>query len=128
MSTSDLAVNTELLDDEQPDVLPKGVYLIDEPIPQDRVKLFEVSGRQYTVPRVVDKRVVFRYLRSLHNDEGERALADMMYEVLGSAVIDTLAEVELTDDQFGAVMRAVRKHVMGATEGALGNSQSGRRR
>lgn len=127
---SDLTVNTELLDDTEQtaEVLPAGVYLVDEPIPNDRIKLFEVNGRQYTVPRVVDKRVVFRYLRSLHRDEGEKALADMMYEVLGSAVIDTLAEEELDDDQFDAVMRAVRKHVMGATERTLGNSQSGRRR
>jgi hypothetical protein len=129
MGTSNLAVNTELLEDGQTqEVLPVGVYLVDEPTPPDRVKLFEVNGRQYTAPRMVDKRLVFRYLRALHDDEGERALADMMYGVLGAGVIDALAEEELSDEQFDQVMRVVRKHVMGATEKTLGNSQSGRRR
>jgi len=129
MSTSDLAVNEELLRDEQEqEVLPVGVYLASEPIPADRAKLFEVNGRQYTAPRLVDRRVIFRYLRSLHNDEGEKAMADMVYEVLGGAVIDVLAEEDLTEEQFDQVMRVVRKHIGGAAEKTLGNSSSGRRR
>jgi|SRR6185503_2735973 len=127
--SSDLAVNAELLEDEhQPEVLPRGVYLTGEDVPPDRTKLFEVNGRQYTAPRMVDKRVVFRYLRSLHHDEGEKALADMMYQVLGDPIMNVLAEEELSDEQFDQVMKVVRKHVMGATENTLGNSSTGRRK
>ena len=123
------AVNQDLLQDEgDPEVLPVGVYLDGEPVPADRTLLFGVNGKQYTAPKKVPKKVVFRYLRALHNDEGEKAMADMVYEVLGDAVMDALATEDLHDDEFDQVMRVVRKHVMGATEATLGNSSNGRRR
>lgn len=126
-----VTVNAELLQDGEadPEVLPVGVYLEGEPIPPDRTLLFGVNGRQYTAPKKVDKRVVFRYLRSLHDeDSDERALADMMYGVLGEGVIDALATEELSDEEFDQVMKVVRRHTMGATEATLGNSRNGRRR
>ena len=125
-----VTVNPELLEDEQEsEILPVGVYLMSEEIPADRVKLFEVNDRQFTAPRNIDKRVIFRYLRSLHQDDSDdKAMAGMMYGVLGEAVMDTLAEQELSDEEFDQVMKVVRKHTMGAAERSLGNSSNGRRR
>lgn len=124
-------VNEDLLVDEAQqdgEVLPAGVYLEGEPVPSDRTKLFEVNGRQYTVPKVVNPQVMFRYLRSVRRDESDRATADMLYDVLGEAVMDALADEKLSPDEFSQVMRAIRKHVMGSTELTLGNSSNGRPR
>lgn len=128
---SGFAVNAELLEQTEQDqeVLPVGVYLEAEPIPADRVLLFEVNGRQYTSPKKVDHRVVFRYLKALRQDNDSAvALAHLMYDALGDAVMDALGTEELDDEQFQTVMRVVEKHVMGATNQTLGNSSSGRRR
>lgn len=131
MPVSDFAANSELLEqvEQEQEVLPVGVYLIGEPVPADRVKLFEVNGRQYTSLKTVDHRIVFRYLKTLRKDsDSAAAMANLMYDALGDAVMDALATEELTPDQFDIVMRVVEKHIMGATNQALGNSSSGRRR
>jgi len=125
---TDLVVNQELLVEDAPRAMPEGVYPSGDEIPPDRVLLFEVNGRQYTVPKRVNPNVVFRYLRAVRREEGERAIAEMMYQVLGEGVIDALADEDLSDEQMAQVMKVVRRHVMGATEATLGNSSNGQRR
>lgn len=126
-----VSVNEELLAEaEQLDnVQPPGVYLEGEPIPPDRVLLFEVNGKQYTAPKRVDHRIVFRYLKAVRQgDSDTSAIAHLMYDLLGEAVMDALATEELDEKEFQTVMKVVERHTMGAMEKTLGNSQSGRGR
>ena len=123
-----LTVNPSLLgDDTANGGLPAGVYRVGvdgtEPaIPGDRVELFRADGKVFTIPKVVDPGIAFRYLRSIRKRrDSEAAMADMLYDVLGEAVMDALADTKLTPDQFTQVMKAVNKHTMGAIQKALGN-------
>lgn len=124
--TTGLTVNPALLGDE-PGKLPEGVYRVgddgSEPVvPADRVELFRAEGRVFTLARQIDPGIAFRYLRAIRkNRDSEAAMADMLYDVLGDAVMDALADTKLTPDQFTQVMKAVNKHTMGAIQKALGN-------
>ena len=127
-TTTGLTVNPSLLgDDASTGGLPAGVYRVgadgSEPVvPADRVELFRAEGKIFTIPRQVDPGIAFRYLRSIRQRrDSEAAMADMLYDVLGEAVMDALADTKLTPDQFGQVMKAVNKHTMGAIQKALGN-------
>ena len=126
------AVNEELLQgpDSRPEAqLPEGVFEAGQEIPPDRVLLFEVNGRQYTGPKKVDHRIVFRYLRAVRRDEDSSvAMANLLGDALGDAVLDALATEELSDEEFRQVMRVVEKHMMGSMEATLGNSSNGRRK
>ena len=117
-------------DDPQSLPLPEGVYLVDDwakmkeakELPSGRTELFTVNDRVYTAPTAVDHRAVFRYMKAVRKGHGdEAAMADMMYETLGDAVMEALAEETLAPDEFRQVMRVVQKHVAGATKNALGN-------
>lgn len=101
--------------------LPDGVYPVGDEIPPHRAEIFRANGRVYTVQRQVDPRVAFKLIRSIKNGDGDRAQAELLYQVLGEGVIDFLADEELTPDQFQAVMKAVRKYSMGAVKDLLGN-------
>jgi len=118
-----LQVNPDLAGDDEPAALPSGVFLIGAELPGDRVELFQVNGRVYTVPRRVDPGIAFRYMRSLRRRTNEQAaIADMLYDVLGDAVIDALADEDLSEEEMTAVMKAVEKHVMSVMKRAgLGN-------
>jgi hypothetical protein len=122
-----VTVNPALLDEESRTGLPAGVYLVDDAegqtvIPPDRVELFRAEGKIFTIPKMVDPGIAFRYLRAIRkNRDSEAAMADMLYDVLGEAVMDALADTKLTPDQFTQVMKAVNKHTMGAIQKALGN-------
>lgn len=110
--------------------LPDGVY--DEQdwaerktarqLPPGRTELFTVNGRVYTAPSTVDPGVIFRYMKVLRQrGDTETAMADMLYDVLGDAVMDILGQEKLDPDEFRQVMRVVQKHVAGATKQTLGN-------
>src|SRR5687768_9642669 len=90
-------------------VLPEGVYKEGEEIPADRTLLFAVNGRQYTAPKNVSNRVVFRFLRSVRKGSEESGMADLLYETLGDAVMDALADEDLSDEEFAQVMKVIRK-------------------
>lgn len=122
-----LQVNPDLLRDDDaptgPDGLPAGVVLEDQPLPEGRVELFRVNGRVYTVPAVADPRIMFRYMRATRKGNAESAMSEMLYGVLGDAIIDVLADEELAPDELQAVMKAVQKYTMSAANRAgLGNS------
>ena len=117
-------------DPQSPLPLPDGVYLADDwakmkqakELPDGRTELFTVNDRVYTAPTAVDHRAVFRYMKAVRQRRGdEEAMADMMYETLGDAIMDALAEEKLDPDEFRQVMHVVQKHVAGATRKTLGN-------
>lgn len=118
-----ITVNPELTTDE-PDKLPEGVFLEAEWDPEQypgRSELFRANGRVYTLAKRVDPRLAFRYMRDLRrNTDQEIAMANLLGSVLGDAIMDVLAEEELSDDQLRTVMKAVTKHTMGALERTLG--------
>lgn len=116
-----LVVNPDLTgdDDEQ---LPDGVVKIGDPLPPGRTELFRVNGNVYTIPRVVDPRIAFRYLRDIRRNQDQAvAMSNMMFAILGDAVMDALAEEELSPAEFDQVMKAVQKHSMSAMKNTLGN-------
>lgn len=110
--------------------LPRGIYYADAALPDDRAELFRVADRVYTVPKKVDPRVAFRQMRRLRQGVSEeKAIADSLYDVLGDAVMDFLADEELTEEQYEAVGDAISKYMMGAAKLAgLGKSQNGPQR
>lgn len=102
--------------------LPEGVFLVGTELPPERVEIFRVNGRVYTVARRVDPRVVFKLLRDIKRSQDSTiALSNLMYSVLGEGVMEFLAEEQLSDEEFEAVMKAVQKHTMKATNRILGN-------
>lgn len=129
------AVNPELVGDlpvadeqgKRLPPLPPGVYREDEEIPENRVELFRVNGRRYTLPKTVDPRVVFRFMRAIRragkSDLGQvEVISSMLYEVLGDATVDALADEDLAPDELEQVMGAITKYTMSAFNRAgLGN-------
>lgn len=103
--------------------LPEGVYNVGDEVPDGRVEIFRVNGRVYTLNKRVDPRIVFRMIRDIHKGGAgsDVAQANLLYEVLGDAVIDYLADEELSDEEYEQVMKAVQKHTMKAAKKILGN-------
>jgi hypothetical protein len=119
------SVNPSLLadgDEETADGgLPDGVYPEGTVVPPEREELFRVEGKIYTVPKRIDPGIAFRYMKSVRKGRGDQAAADMLYDVLGEAVIDVLAADKLDQDQVAAVMKAAEKYAMSAIRKTLGN-------
>lgn len=103
--------------------LPAGVFWVGAELPAGRLELFRVNGRVYTVPAAADPRIVFRMLRAMRKGDQDRAMADMLYDVLGEPVVDALADEEGLDAaQLGQIMQAIQKYTMSAMKRAgLGN-------
>lgn len=121
-----LVVNPEFLGEDEagrPE-LPAGVFYEDQELPGHRVELFRVNGRVYTVSRVADPRISFRLIRAVKRyGSMELAAADAMYDLLGEAVVDALADEELAPEELKQVMSAVGKYSMSTFQAAgLGNS------
>jgi hypothetical protein len=131
-----MQVNEDILNDTQDGkpILIDGVYddevwdgwklakTLNEHAP-DRAELFRVNGRVYTAPSRLDGRVMFRFMRATRKagEQGDaRAYADLMYDVLGDAVMDALADEEMSDEETAAVMKVVEKHTAGVMKKTLG--------
>lgn len=131
-SSTGLQVNPAFLTPTAPGVegreaLPPGLFWADQDLPAGREELFRVNGRVYTVPTQVPPKVVFRQMRRLRRGASEiQAAADLMYDVLGDAVMDFLADEDLSDPEYEAVGDAITKYVGSAARLAgLGKSPNG---
>ena len=118
VDTGGLQVNPELGDD----ALPAGIFPVGVILPEDRVELFRANGRVYTVPKEVNPRIAFAFMRDIRKKQSQEvAAANLLYAILGDDVIDFLADEDLEPEQMKAVMAAVQKHAMAATKKTLGN-------
>lgn len=127
-----IVVNQDLLadGDDAESSLPDGVYpeadwkewKAAKTLPEGRTELFTANGRVYTAPSYISPSVTFRYMKAMRQRSGEEnAMADLLYETLGDAIMDHLASEDLSADEFRQVMTVVRKHVAGAAQKVLGN-------
>lgn len=83
----------------------------------DRLTLFELNGKAYTVPKRVGPNVALRYLRDVRRHGPEHAIAGIMEALLGREAMDALADYDdLTEEQLEQVMEAVQMHVLGPLE------------
>lgn len=104
------------------EALPDGVFRVGDDLPDERTELFRANGRIYTVPRAVNPRVVFAFMRDIRQKQSQEvAAANLLYAILGDATMDFLADEDLSDDEMKAVMKAVQRHAMAATKNVLGN-------
>jgi hypothetical protein len=107
--------------EDEIDTLPPGVYLEDQQIPPDRVKLFELEGKHYTAARHFPPNLVFKFMKQSRTRGVDMATFWLIEQIISEPVVDVLAEHEdLTEEQFEQVMRVVRKHTLGVMEKAGG--------
>jgi hypothetical protein len=93
----------------------------------DRIPLFKIDGREYTVPAVPRAVVGIRYLRNLRRKGQDFAAASLLEELLGVDGLDALCDYEdLTQEQFKAIMAGAQKLVMGGLEDSGNSNGSGK--
>lgn len=92
----------------------------------DRIPIFSIDGKQYTMPAVVKPYVGIRYLWMLRQDGAEFAAAWLLEQVLGVEGFKALANYEqLTDAQYNQIASIIRDHTMGTLEGSGKDPSSG---
>ena len=107
--------------DPDEELLPRGIYIEGEDIPDDRVVLFHLEGKVYTAPKILPPNIVFKFMRRMRGGNADMATFWLIEQLLGEHTVDTLADHdELTDDELDQIMKVVRKHTMGAMEKAAG--------
>ncbi len=93
----------------------------------DRVVLFKIDGREYSVPATPRAVIGIRYLRNLRRQGQDFAAAALLEELLGVDGLDALCDYDdLTTEQFKSIMSSAQKLVMGAMEDE-GNSNGSAR-
>jgi hypothetical protein len=84
----------------------------------ERVPVFSIDGKAYTMPAEVKPHVGLRYLWMLKQDGADYAGAWLMEQVLGADGFKALAEYEpLTKQQFEDIQVIIRNHTLGSVEG-----------
>lgn len=87
----------------------------------DRIELFAINGKSYSIPKRPGPNVTIRYLRDVRRHGKEHAIAGLMEAMLGTEGMDALADYEdLTDEEMDSVMDAVQRHVLGPLEKKTG--------
>jgi hypothetical protein len=95
----------------------------------DTVVLFELDGREYTVPARPRAVIALRYLRAVRDKGTDAAAATLLTELLGVDGFDALCDYEdLTGEQMKAIMESAQKLTMGGMEEAFGGNSNGSRR
>lgn len=89
----------------------------DDGVRGDRLVLFELNGREYTVPKRIGPNVALGYMRDIRRHGKEHAIAGIMEALLGREALDALADYEdLSEEELEQVMAAVQHHVLGPLE------------
>jgi hypothetical protein len=100
---------------------------------KDRIPLFELDDKEYSMPGEVKPYVAIRYLWMIRQDGPEYAAAWLMEEMMGTEGFEALAGYEdLKRQDFKAIMNRIREHAMGLIEDdegkANGSGKKGRRK
>ena len=89
--------------------------------PEELVHLFTLKGEDYYIPAEPPASAVLRYLHRVRTEGEESAGAWLLEEMIGAEGYMALMNYDkLKMSQLSAVMQAVQRHVMGATERAGG--------
>lgn len=93
------------------------------------VVLFELDGREFTVPAKPRAVVSLRYLRAIKQGGQELAAAQLLTDLLGADGFNALCEYEdLTPAQFKAILEAAQRLSIGSMEEAFGGNSNGSKR
>ncbi len=93
---------------------------------EDQVVLFELDGREYTVPAQPRAVVALRYLRAVRKGGTEAGAAQLLTDLIGQDGFDALCDYEdLKPAQLKAIMEAAQKLALGAVEEAFGGNSGG---
>ncbi len=82
-----------------------------------KVDFFELDGTRYQLPEDVGSSVVLSFLEELGAEGETVATARAFVRILGQETLNALKRADVPDEQFTALMHALRAHLMGATEG-----------
>jgi|SRR5690554_4039081 len=94
----------------------------------DRIEVFEIDGRKYTMPAKLSPAAGMRYLRNLRDRGRDYAEAQLLTEALGSEAVDALAECdEITHDEMATILAIVMRIALGAADPGKGSRKKGRR-
>jgi hypothetical protein len=87
----------------------------------ERVSIFELDGRDYTIEKRPRINVALAYLRLARTQGDNAAIGYLLEESLGKDAFQALTEYDgLSADEFGQIFAIVQKHVLGGLEGPKG--------
>lgn len=93
------------------------------------VTLFELDGREFTVPAKPRAAVALRYLRAIKQGGQELAAAQLLTDLLGADGFNALCDYEdLTSDQLKSIMSAAQRLSVGSLEEAFSGNSNGSKR
>lgn len=89
--------------------------------PEERVRVFSIDGKWYTIPAKIAPGVTLTYLRKIVDDGENNAAAWLMLETLGRKAFMALETwPDLTPEIFESVMERVKDVTMGGMENPKG--------
>lgn len=87
----------------------------------ERVDIFEIDGKVYSMPKIVRAEIGLNYLRILRARGVDEATAYLMEETLGKEALTALSNVKgLTEKQFEAVQKSIRRYALPKDRGRKG--------
>jgi len=105
---------------EGPEVVDLGASKRD-PASEERVPLFKLDGKTYTIPKNPKAATALRYLYELRHNNGDAAAGQMLEDLLGEESYVALMNSDITMPQLTQVMKAAEQHLMGSIEEPVGN-------
>lgn len=89
-----------------------------EEVPKDRVPLFYVGNTEYTMPKLISRGPVLKYLRLAGDIGPEAAAVPLLIRVLGEDTYMALEDSDaLTEEQFDQIIDEIIKRALGRKEG-----------
>lgn len=88
----------------------------------DRVVLFYLGDKEYTIPAKPRTNVAIKYLRDIRSEGDEIAQANMLVGLLGEEGFDALCDAEdILPEQFEAIVSIAAAKTLGALENTTKN-------
>lgn len=93
-----------------------------EPVDEERIPLFSIDGREYTIPKSVDAAFALRAIKTVREKGELFAAAQIFEEVIGTEAYDALCNFKgLKGPQLKQLIDEVVGYVMGQVEDIAGN-------